>query len=210
MPHPTYLTLKTGGHTALSVSLSITNAGAFRSNPSVHQVHPRGPGSVFCSGAEQGGRKLRSINATQGIQSSASDVSAEPLLMACTPAPAWVEKPPLVSQHPDCPSLPSLQKPHALSLAMLRFPCWASSNTHGMVPAVPSLYPCALWHSHRRGKGSGLAQGMCSQHCSQVGHPCNDSTLPLQQLHPVEQKPSNKWAAWTQAEGSPWLDHITK
>lgn len=35
------------------------------------------------------GDKLHSINITEGIQSSASDVSTEPFLVAHTPTPAW-------------------------------------------------------------------------------------------------------------------------
>lgn len=51
---PTYLTHETGGQTALSVILSITDARAFRSSLNAHQVHPRGSGSALCRGPEQG------------------------------------------------------------------------------------------------------------------------------------------------------------
>lgn len=89
-------------------------------------------------------------------------MSTEPFLVAHIPTPAWVEENPFASQHcspvflPSRPCSKPAKKAHAVFLATLRFPCWASRNTQQMVPAVPSLYSCYVAQP-QEGKGIGLS-----------------------------------------------------
>jgi len=127
-----------------------------------------------CSNAEQGEKYLCSIDATHGIQSSASDVSTEPFLVAHTPTPGWVEKSPFVSQRCSLIFLSSLSLLKACRSLPLsgsaQVALLTSRNPQRTVPTVPSLYSRYMARP-REGRASGLARWTRCQPRSQTAEP---------------------------------------
>lgn len=100
----------------------------------------------------RGRGKLLSHNVIQGIQSSASDVSTGPFLVAHTPAPA-----PFARQHCSLIFLPSCPRTMPAEVSLFgnaQVSLMGPRDTQRTVPALPSLCSCCTAQP-REGEGMG-------------------------------------------------------